>query len=186
MFSVVTISRQIGSGGSSFAKTLSLKLGYPLIWREVINQAAIKIGSPEVALAMIDELGLLGLCPEPEVCTAYVESVSQVMRDYADKGRVIIVGRASQVVLQDQPNTLHLRIIADMETRTKNIMEKHHIKENAAMEQIKQSDGYRENYLSKFHQVDWNNPSLYDLVINTAKFSINELADWVAEIVEGK
>lgn len=183
MFSVVTISRQIGSGGSTFAKELSIKTGFQLVWREVINQAAIKIGSPEVALAMIDELGLLGLCPDQHECEAYVKSVGMVMQEYAKKGNVIIVGRASQVILKNNPDAIHLRIIADMDTRIKNLCKKSKIKEKSAFEQIKQSDAYRQEYLQKFHHVDWNDPSLYDLVINTGKFSMEELVSWIAALV---
>lgn len=183
MFSIVTISRQIGSGGSSFAKELASRSGYGLVWREVINQAAIKIGAPDVALAMIDELGLLGLCPEPETCQSYINAVQQVMEEYAQKGKVIIVGRASQVILKDYPDTLHLRVIANVETRIHNICETKKVKNKAALAQIEQSDHYRADYLKRFYAVDWNDPSLYDLVLNTSKFPKETLVNWVSELL---
>ncbi len=184
MFSVVTVSRQIGSGGSRFAKALAARCGYQLIWREVINKAAIQIGSPDIALAMIDELGLLGLCPDPDLCQAYIKAVSTVMGDYANQGNVIIVGRASQVVLSKMPQVFHIRVIADLDTRIKNICESRNVNSEAARQQIIQSDAYRSDYLLKFYQVDWNDASLYDLVINTAKVPMNQLVNMVTTLIQ--
>ena len=77
MYSIYTISRQYGSGGSSFAKLLSLKSGYPLVWREVINQAAIQMGSPELALSMIDEFNLFDLTPDENTNLVFIEFYSK-------------------------------------------------------------------------------------------------------------
>ena len=184
MFSVVTISRQIGSGGSRFAQALAARCGYQLVWREVINKAAIQIGSPDVALAMIDELGLLGLCPDPEVCQAYINAVSTVMNDYANQGKIIIVGRASQVVLKNNPQVFHIRVIADLETRVKNICKNKKVHSEAARQQINQSDTYRQDYLKKFYQVDWNDAALYDLVLNTAKIPMTQLVNMVSTLIK--
>lgn len=183
MFSVVTISRQIGSNGENFAKMLAETTGYDLLWREVINKAAKKIGAPGVALAMIDELGLLGLCPTPKECEAYIQAVKTVMDEHADQGKVIIVGRASQVILRGFPDTLHLRVIANHKTRITNICNEKKVNPDAALEQIKQSDAYREKYLQDFYHVDWNDPSLYDLVINTSKFEMDHLINWLTGFI---
>ncbi len=184
MFSVVTVSRQIGSGGSRFAKALAAHCGYQLVWREVINKAAIQIGSPEVALAMIDELGLLGLCPDRQVCEAYIQAVAMVMGDYAAQGNVIIVGRASQVVLRDWPHAFHIRVIADSDTRIHNLCETRQVNQAAARQQMLQSDAYRRDYLQKFYQVDWNDAALYDLVLNTAKIPMESLVNMVSTLVQ--
>ena len=64
--SAITISRQMGSRGRQIAFIVAETLGFTLVWRELINEAARRTGTPEVALAAIDELGLLGICPIPE------------------------------------------------------------------------------------------------------------------------
>ena len=184
MFSIYTISRQYGSGGSSFAKLLAAQTGYPLVWREVINQAAREIGSPEVALAMIDELDLFDITPDETTSLAYIESVRKIMFEFAEKGNQIIVGRASQMVLSDFPDVLRIRIIAGKQTRIENVCKSKHVNPIAAAAQIEQSDLLRARYLEKFYHVDWNNPSLYDLIINTDHISIEKAVEWVINFPE--
>jgi cytidylate kinase len=183
MVTVITISRQHGSGGSTFAQTLSKNCGFKLVWREVINKAAIQIGAPDVALAMIDELGLLGLCPDEKTCQAYIDAINSVMHEYADKGKTIIVGRASQVILKDFKGALHLRIIASEETRVSNLVRRKKINVNSAKAQIEESDRYRRNYLERFYHIDWNNPALYDLTINMDRLTIQQAVNIVTPLL---
>lgn len=182
MFSIYTISRQYGSGGSTLAIKLAELSGYQLVWRELINQAALKIGSPDMALAVIDELGLLGIYPDDETYSKFKQAISQVVIEIADKGNVIIVGRASQLILKGFPNCLHLKIIAGLETRIKNIQLSKKVNEKAATAQIKKSDRYRRNFIKKFYQEDWNNPSLYDLTINTDHLDLDSIANWIIKL----
>ena len=67
---VVTISRLLGSLGYETAEMLAMRTER-LVGRELINQAAKRAGAPDVALAMIDELNLLGLKPAPEDMQSY-------------------------------------------------------------------------------------------------------------------
>lgn len=182
MFSVYTISRQYGCGGSKLAIKLAELSGYELVWREIINQVAIQIGSPDMALAVIDELGLLGISPDEETWIKYRDAIRQAVISKAEKGKVVIVGRASQLILKDFPNSCHIKIIASLETRIKNIQETKQVNENAAKAQIEVSDRNRKNFIKKFYQVDWNDPSLYDLTISTDHFDLNNLANWIVRL----
>jgi len=60
---VITVSRQLGSLGCDIANSVAQRLGYRMVWRKLINQAARQARTPEMALEMLDELGLLGLRP---------------------------------------------------------------------------------------------------------------------------
>jgi cytidylate kinase len=114
---VMTISRQMGSLGSEIARLVAERLGYRLVWRELINQAARRSGAPEAALAAIDELGLLDMCPSPRACRAYRAAVKQVIDELAAEGNCVILGRAGQVLLKGVPGCLHVRLIAPVPTR---------------------------------------------------------------------
>jgi cytidylate kinase len=166
---VVTISRQLGSLGFEIAQSLAEQLGYRLVWRELINQAAIRAGAPEVALAMIDELNLLGICPSPEKCQAYFEAVEKVLHELADQGEVVIVGRGGQLVLRGHPQVLHVRIVAPLEVRVDRVAASKSVSPKAALAQIKASDRTRRLYFQKFYQADWDEPTLYDLILNTGR-----------------
>ena len=86
---VITISRQLGSLSSEISRMTAEKLGYRLVWREVINQAARLAGAPEVALAEIDEFGILGVEPSPEAERDYLQAVQKVIIDLAEEGNVL-------------------------------------------------------------------------------------------------
>jgi cytidylate kinase len=173
---VVTISRQLGSRGLGIAHALGNSLGFRVTSRDLINQAAMRSGSPEVALAVIDELGLLGICPSPQACQAYRQAVRQVMQELLQEGQVIIVGRAGQVILHDYPQVLHVRIMAPQAERTQRIASEQNISIENALAQVQASDRHRRNYLKRHYQVNWDDPSLYDLTLNTAQLPIRAAA----------
>jgi cytidylate kinase len=173
---VITISRQMGSRGLEVARALGIALGFRVTSRDLINQAAMRSGNPEVALAVIDELGLLGICPSPQACQAYRQAVKQVMEELLHEGQVIIVGRAGQVILSDRPQVLHVRIIAPEAERMGRVAAEQKISVENALAQIQASDRHRRNYLKRHYQVNWADPNLYDLTLNTAKLSIQAAA----------
>lgn len=169
---VITISRQLGSLGWEIASTTASHLGFQFYWREVLNKAALRSSSPEAALAAIDELGLLGICPSPKTCRAYRLAIEQVMVELANNGNVVILGRAGQSVLRNRPDTLHVRLVSSIQTRAERLSFRHNISLESALAQIEASDRYRRNYLKRHYQVRWDDPILYDLTISTERLSI--------------
>ncbi len=167
----------MGSLGSQISRLVAEMLGYRLVWRELINQAAQRAGAPETALAAIDELNLLGICPSAEACKAYRRAVEQVMNELAGKGDVVIQGRAGQVILKDHPQALHVRIIAPRALRAERVAQRLDIPLECALAQIEASDRFRANYLRRFYRVRWDDPLLYHLVINTAGLSAQHAAE---------
>lgn len=169
--STITVSRQMGSNGYEASQLAADILGYRLVYRELINTAARRAGAPEMALAAIDELGLLNLCPDPAVCQAYRDAVDQVMHEIAGFGNAIIIGRAGQVILKDRPDVIHVRIIAPLPLRADRIANRHQISLECARSRIETSDRSHQRYLQRFYQVRWSDPELYDLTINTARLT---------------
>ncbi len=167
----ITISRQLGSMGCEVAQAVAKATGYRVVWRELINQAARLAGAPEMALAAIDELGLLGYRPSPEEQQAYQDALIRVIEGLAEEGDVIIVGRAGQAILHDRPDVLHVRVIAPAGLRAERLAADQHIPFEAALAQVETSDRSRKNFLRRFYQVDWEDPQQYDVVINTQRMS---------------
>ena len=167
----ITVSRQLGSLGTRLARRVARRLDYRLVWREVINEAARRAGAPEAALAMIDDLGLLEVDLRPEAHRAYQNAVREVMEDLVSEGDVVIVGRAGQVILGDHPDVLHVRVIAPMPLRVERTASIQSIPTAAARAQVEQSDRTRRDYLEGVYGVDWEDPQLYDLVLNTGRLT---------------
>ncbi len=169
---VITLSREMGSLGTAIARRVADSLGYRFVWREVINRAASRAGAPEVALAEIDDLDLLGVRPTFRQRRAYRECVRQVIEELAAQDDVVIVGRAGQVVLRDAPNVLHVRVVAPRELRIRRTASRQRISLEAARAQVQESDRSRRAYLRRAYYVDWNAIELYDLVINTRRLTV--------------
>lgn len=179
---VITISRQLGSLGCEVAQAVSARLGCPIAWREVINAAARRAGIPGIALHAIDELGLLGYKPTMEEQKAYHEALGQVMNELADQRDIVIVGRAGQAILQHRPDVFHVRIIAPIAVRIQRLTEEQSISHQAAEAQIYTSDRSRRTFLKRFYLMEWDNPDLYDLVINTGRVSVQTAAELVCDL----
>ncbi len=180
---VITISRQLGSLGTTLGRQIAARLGYRLAHRELINQAARLAGAPDMALATIDELNLLGLEPDEQTQQAYLRAVRQVIENLAAKGNVVIVGRAGQSILQARADALHIRVIAPVETRVQRIVAAHGIPEKAARAQVEDSDRYRADYLRRFYHTAWDDPTLYHLIINTGHMPLETAAEVVCAAI---
>jgi cytidylate kinase len=181
---VITISRQYGSLGNVVVNMVAQRLGYRVAMRDLINQAALRAGAPVVALAVIDELHLLGVAPTPEEYTAYIRAVQTVIEELAAEGNVILAGRGGQAVLHNRPGVLHVKMVAPLEVRAQRLAERHDISLAAARAQARASDRERRLYLKRFYNLDWNDPLLYDLVINTASLSAEAACDLICLAVQ--
>lgn len=182
----ITISRQMGSLGRQVAEQVAVRLGYRVLWRELINQAASRAQVPEVALATIDELDLLGLRPSVKDVHAYHDAVREMMFELAELGDVVIVGRAGQAILRGVPGVLHVRLYAPLDLRVQRIVEQQHQTPEAARNQVLASDQSRKRYLRRYYQSGWDDPDLYDVMINTAHLAPHAAAGVICEALRQK
>jgi cytidylate kinase len=172
IMAVITVSRQLGSLGCDIADAVAQRLGYRKIWRGLINQAARRARTPEMALDILDDLGLFGLKPSLSVEKAYLDAIRELIEELARADNVLIVGRGGQSVLRGWPNTLHVRIIAPLDVRVERLVQRHGITARAALAQVRASDRRRKQFIERAYNVDWNDPTLYDLVLNTASLGV--------------
>jgi cytidylate kinase len=180
----ITISRELGSGGTAIGREVAGRLGYRFVWREAINEAAQRAGARDVALAAIDDLGLLGLRPTRNARRPYRQAVADIMAEMAGEGHVVIVGRAGQVILADRSSVFHVRIVRSLEARVECLVARHGICSRAARAQVAASDRNRAAYLRREYGVDWNDPKLYDLMMRTYRVSIVAAADAICTMLQ--
>jgi cytidylate kinase len=169
---VITLSREMGSRGDDVAKALAERLGLRLVGREMINQAAQDAGAGEVALAELDELGLLGVKPSAASQKRYREKIVEIIEAQAAAGNVLLVGRGAQIVLGHSPGVLHVRIAAPRDLRCKVVQERCKVSAEAADARISASDAARAGYHKRHFGVRWDDPSLYDLILNLARLTV--------------
>jgi cytidylate kinase len=136
-----------------------------------------------MALAVIDELNLLGVRPDAAAQAAYRHAVEKVMRELAAAGEVVMVGRGGQMALRDWPGALHVRIQAPLEVRAARLVERYQVSLPAALAQARASDRARAKYLRLHYGARIDDPNLYDLVVNTAQIGVEQAARLIASAV---
>ena len=176
---VITLSREMGSRGDDVARAVAERLGLRLVDRDLINRAAKEAGAPEVALAEIDELGLLGVKPSATVLRLYREKVTDVIHEMVVAGDVLLVGRGGQMILADRPDVLHVRIIAPHAMRLALVRERCRVPDEVAAARLDASDAARTGFLKRHFGVRGDEAHLYDLIINTAHLDIPAAVDLV-------
>jgi hypothetical protein len=102
----------------------------------------------------------------------YVRMVGMVIAYMAKEGNVLIVGRGSQMVLRNHPDTLHIQVVAPLPSRVEKLMRMEGQTQRETTLRIVASDRARAEYLGRYYGVNWLDPQLYDLVINTGHVSI--------------
>ncbi len=89
-----------------------------------------------------------------------------IVRFAYEHSNVVIVGRGAQVILRNQPNVLHVRIIAPMETRLKRLQETERMSPEQARQYLEEKDKSAREYLARFFNTQWDDPYLYHLTMN--------------------
>jgi cytidylate kinase len=177
---VITLSRELGSGGEDVAVALAERLGLRLVGREIINRAAQDAGAGEVALAELDELGLLGLKPSRTSLQRYREKIVAIIEAQASEGNVLLVGRGGQVVLGQRRDVLHVRITAPADKRCATVKERCKVSAEAASARIAASDAARVGFHKRHFGVRWDDQFLYDLILNMARLTVPAAVEIVA------
>lgn len=111
------------------------------------------------------------LPPVAPTLESYVAMLGDVVRAIADEGHVVIVGRGAQVILAGRPDAFHVRVTAPFPVRVTRVQQRTGQPRPQAAERVRASDQARAEYLRRFYHVDWRDPLLYDIVINTERVS---------------
>lgn len=119
-----------------------------------------------------------------ELAGGYADLVRQVILEYAQAGDVIIVGRGGQAILRDMSGVLHVKVVGSEEMRTRRLMQRMGVDEKEALRQIHHSDRERMRYLKHFHGLNWHDPCLYDLVLNTDRLAVDVAVHLVIEATQ--
>ena len=202
---IITINRECGSGGREIARLLGEKLGLKVFDKAILEAICEKhnLNEEEILRIKSKKLNLwddlfqfyrqFGAATdsyqsENKKITSrelyYTES--QIMRDLASQESCIIVGRTGFQIFKDDPDALHLFIIADRDFRIKKVAERYGIGEEAAAKQIDETDNARENFTSYFAGVSRYDVRNYDLVINVSHFTPEAVVAFLAENVRKK
>lgn len=183
---IITISRQVAAHGDEVATELAKILGYKFITRKEIEKRIVELGFPESKMPKYDEKKPGFFASLVKDRDEYLNYTQYAILEAASQGNVIIIGRGAFAVMQNVPNIIALRLIADEETRIRRLMEEFSWNEKQALQRIQESDINRAGFHSSFYNLDVNDASLYDMVLNTGFMDVKLAASVIADLVAKK
>ena len=183
---VVTFSRQVAALGDEVAGALAEKLGYKFITRKEIEKRIVELGFPENKMPKFDERKPGFFASLTKDRDEYLNYAQYAILEAAEKKNVVIIGRGAFAVLQNVPNNIAVRLIADEATRIDRLRKEFNWDEKQALQRIQESDANRQGFHSSFYNVDIEDPVNYHVVINTGLLSLEQAVDVIVKIIEKK
>ena len=110
----------------------------------------------------------------------YHDTMAATITRLAKRGKVIIMGRGSGLILKQRDDVIRVRIVADEASRVKRLAALEQTDEQSAHSRIKDSDRCRAAYIKRNFHEDWADPALYHFVINTEHASVAAAAEIIA------
>lgn len=170
--SVVTISRGTMSGGRALAECLAERLGASCLGREILIDAAARMGvSHDLLRAKMEKSpGLLEIFSSER--RTYLLAVKAALADRVLAGNLVYHGQAGHLLLRGLPGVLRIRLIAAMPSRIHAIMERDAVSREEAESRIRRLDLERARWTHFMYGVEIGDPGLYDLVVNLEVLTI--------------
>ena len=200
-YNVIAISRAAGAGGETLGQTLAEEFGLRYVDSEIIDRAAERAGatSDDVADAekrkgllarMLDNLARSGaVAYDMGGAVAYTENLGpdypqvivDVIREVAAEGNCVLVAHGASHALTGREDVLRVLVTASPQTRAKRLEQQHH-GPGRARQSVEESDKARADFLKRFYGINHEEPTQYDLVINTDHVSVENAAAAIREL----
>lgn len=172
---IITISREMGSGGIPIVHQVAEELGYTLVDGDVIREAAENYDLSQEALQQIDEKPPAFVENLDRQIELNMNRIQLIVLEQALQGDVVIYGRGGQDLLPEITSVLRVRVIAPFEERVERWAQREWIDPDLARSLVRKSDQQRAGFIKYYFDRNWTNPIEYDMVINTIRIS-NEMA----------
>jgi cytidylate kinase len=183
---IITISREMGSGGIPIAHQVAESLGYSLIDGEMLKEVAGEYGLSPEALEQADEKPPAFVAERDDQIAVDLHQIELIILERALKGDVIIYGRGGQDLLKQASNLFRVRIVAPFEERVERWAEREWLDPDYARILVRKSDQQRAGFIKYYFDRDWDDPLGYDLIINTSRLSEEMAVELICQGVKDK
>ena len=199
---VITISRQFGAGGKTLGRMIAESLNYTFADSTIVQRMAKEANvSTDWVIAHEKEAGstfsrLLNTMVSRSLIDRVIKDErgyldEQIYLDYlvliiaqiADEGDVVILGRGSQYILKDHPEAYHILLIDNLENRIKFMVDNYELTEKKARQLVNFEDRRRTNLYRKLGKTDYDSPSLYHMVLNMERFSLDDALKQITHLI---
>jgi cytidylate kinase len=183
---IVTFSHEIGSGGPEIGTALAERLRYRYVDQDMISGAARQYGVGEARLTQIDETKPSFVERFDVETRRYITVLQSALLDMAEQDDVVLMGRHGQVLLRGVPHVVRVRVMAPLDLRVRRVMKKmsgqvgETVDVRTTSEMVRRNDQEKFGRMRYLYDVDWSDPALYDVVINTEKISYEGAVELIA------
>ena len=176
--SIVTVSHEMGAGGPEIGQQVAERLGYKYVDHELISETAHRYGLLEEKLEHLDETKPSLFERFDAETRRYITAMQTALYEFAEKDRVVLMGRGGQWLLRGIPHVLRVRVMAPFELRVKRLATKlsgpmgEQPSQRTVTEMVRRDDTEKAGRMRYLYEVEVTDPAMYDLLINTEKLSI--------------
>lgn len=197
---IITVSREFGSGGRTIGKRVAQQLNIPYYDKELVKQVALESGfDPK----FIEEQGEFAPSRNRFAYAFLGRSVPgamggmsasdflwtiqhRVIRDLADKGPCVIVGRCADYILKDRDDCLHTFIHASMEFRADRIVRLYGESEQSPEKRLTDKDTRRRVNYKHYTDREWGMAQNYHITLDSGLIGIEKCVDIILDLVQDK
>lgn len=200
---IISIGRQLGSGGREIAQKLAERLNIPVYDKKLLEIAAKETGLDATVFENADEKEsnslMRGIFALKGAMSSYpmgmgscmdsdrlFELQSEAMRNLVEKESCIIIGRCAEYVLRDHPRMHSIFVTADIADRVKRIMAHDGVNEAKAKEIAQKGDKKRKAYHDYYANSGWGEAETYDLCINSSRLGIEGSVEIIHRFIESR
>ncbi len=184
---VYTIGRQYGSGGRLIGKKIAEKENIPFYDKELLTEAAKNSGINEKYFKDYDEkhknhffesiaMGTYSKTLMPMTHKVILAQFDAI-RELAENGPCVIIGRCADDVLKFRPDTVNIFIYGDLENRIRRAVNTYGVSEASARDFVKKTDRCRRDYYNYYTEKRWGECGTYDMMLGSDRMDIDTAAD---------
>ena len=198
---IVTISRQYGSGGRYIGENLAKAMGVPCYDEKLIDMVAKESGFAQSFVAEKGERMTGSLLFNIASSLSFANNVfstnngvtlqdeiyftqNRIIKELADKGPCVIVGRCADSILREREDCLNVFIFADNESKIERAEKYFNITREEAPAVLKKKDKARANHYKYYTDQEWGMASNYDLCLNSGLIGIEGCVKAIQQVLE--
>ena len=194
---IITVSREFGSGGRTIGKTVAQRLSIPYYDKELVKQVALESGFDPKYIEEQGEFapgkthfafsflgrGVPGVMGGMTAADFLWTIQYRVIRDLADKGPCVIVGRCADYILKDRDDCLHTFIHASMEFRADRIVRLYGESEQSPEKRLTDKDTRRRVNYKHYTEREWGTAQNYHITLDSGLIGIEKCVDIILDLV---
>lgn len=192
MKKIITISREFGSGGRTIGKNLAEELGVPCYDSEIIEKVAAESGFAEEYIREKGEHShpslIMSLFTNRTLYTGPTNEDKiwilqcRIIKELAEKGPCVIVGRCADYILRDRDDVINVFIRGNVEARAKRIVEVYGEKDDTPMKRVQDKDKRRAAYYNHYTDMTWGACRNYHICLDSSFIGIDECVKILKDI----